>query len=143
MSEEWSGHALNTLSRAGFRRGGARQAVIRALADHGCAVTVFDLEKDLRSRGTEVGRASIYRALDQLEKLDLVHRLEIDKQMASFERVEPDGEHHHHLVCDRCGRVAPFADPGLERAIGKACRDSDFEVQNHDVMLRGLCSNCA
>jgi Fur family ferric uptake transcriptional regulator len=44
----WEGRALDALQDAGYRRGGARTAVIEALAKHDCAVTALDLEEELR-----------------------------------------------------------------------------------------------
>jgi len=63
--------------------------------------------------------------------------------MASYERIEPTGEHHHHAVCEQCGRVEPFEDPGLERAIGRLEDKVGFEVSEHEVVLRGRCPRCA
>ena len=39
--------------------------------------------------------------------------------------------------------MVPFEDPALEQAIGKVARDMDFEVTEHDVVLRGLCERCS
>src|SRR3954449_1186599 len=113
----WAEHALATLRAAGYRRGGARTAVVEALARHDCAVTALDLDDELRRRKPAVGRASVYRALEQLEQLGLVQRLEVSRGTAGYERIEPGGEHHHHAICRRCGRMVPFEDPSLERAI--------------------------
>jgi Fur family ferric uptake transcriptional regulator len=139
----WEAHALAAFQRAGYQRGGARTAVIEALGRHDCAVTALELETDLQTAEAAVGRATIYRVLEQLEELHLVQRLEIDKGRASFERSDPGGEHHHHLVCERCGRVAPFSDPALERAIGRVSRGAGFDVRAHEVVLRGLCPRCS
>ena len=139
----WAEHALAALSSAGYRRGGARTAVVEALARHDCAVTALDLDDELRRRKPAVGRASVYRALEQLEQLGLVQRLEVSRGVAGYERVEPDGEHHHHAICRRCGRMVPFEDPPLEPAISKLSSEMSFEVPDHDVILRGLCERCA
>src|SRR5947208_17058990 len=98
-ADRWVDHALDALAEAGYRSGGARRAVIEALGRHDCAVTALELEDDLRRRDAAVARASIYRALEQLEELGLLHRLEIGQGRSSFERAEPSGLHHHHLVC--------------------------------------------
>lgn len=139
---DWVDHALAALRDAGYRKGGARRAVIEALAGHDCAVTVLELEEYLRGRGPRVGRASIYRVLEQLERLDLVQRVEVGKGMAGFERAEPSGRHHHHMVCQRCGRVVPFEDGGLERAIDRLSESASFDVRAHEIVLRGLCPRC-
>jgi Fur family ferric uptake transcriptional regulator len=139
----WAEHALASLHQAGYRRGGARTAVVEALARHDCAVTALDLDDELRRRKPAVARASVYRALEQLEQLGLVQRLEVTRGTAGYERVEPGGEHHHHAICRRCGRMVPFEDPSLERAIATLSEQISFEVSDHDVVLRGLCERCA
>jgi Fur family ferric uptake transcriptional regulator len=139
----WAEHALATLQEAGYRRGGARTAVVEALAGHDCAVTALDLDAELTRRKPPVGRASIYRALEQLEQLDLLRRFELARGIAAYERVESSGHHHHHAVCSRCGRLEPFEDPGLERAISRVAGQVSVDVAEHEVVLRGLCKRCA
>jgi len=139
----WAEHALLALRQAGYRRGGARTAVVEALARHDCAVTAIELDDELRRRRPAVGRASVYRALEQLEQLGLVQRMEVTRGTAGYERVEPGGEHHHHAICSHCGRMVPFEDPSLERAIEKLSGAIDFEVTDHDVVLRGRCERCS
>jgi Fur family transcriptional regulator, ferric uptake regulator len=139
----WATHALRTLQDAGHRRGGARTAVVEALAAHDCAVTALDLDDELRRREPPVGRASVYRALEQLEQLGLVRRIEVSRGTAGYERIEPDGHHHHHAICRDCGRMVPFEDPNLEHAIGSISERMDFEITEHDVVLRGRCERCS
>lgn len=139
---DWAKHALEALREAGHRRGGARTAVVEALARHDCAVTALDLDDELRRRQPPVGRASVYRALEQLEELGLVQRLEVCRGTAGYERIAPDGHHHHHAICRDCGRMVPFEDSSLERAIGQLSDQINFEVAEHDVVLRGRCDRC-
>jgi Fur family transcriptional regulator, ferric uptake regulator len=139
----WVEHALVALGDAGYHRGGARLAVIELLARQDCAMTAIEIDDQLRATGQGIGRASVYRTLEQLEELKLVQRLEMGRGMASYERIEPSGEHHHHVVCENCGRVEPFEDRGLERAIGRLEDRVGFEVSEHEVVLRGRCPRCA
>jgi Fur family ferric uptake transcriptional regulator len=138
----WADHALATLQAAGYRRGGARTAVVEALARHDCAVTALQLDDALRRRKPPVGRASIYRALDQFEELGLVLRIEMTRGTAAYERVEPNGHHHHHAICRNCGEMETFEDGDLERVIGRVSNRMSFEISEHDVVLRGLCERC-
>jgi Fur family transcriptional regulator, ferric uptake regulator len=141
--QSWEERALDALQRGGFRRGGARTAVIEALAGHDCAVTALDLEEELRRSDAGVGRASVYRALEQLEQLGLVQRIEVSRGTAGYERIDPTGHHHHHAICRDCGRMVPFEDPTLERALDKVAGTMSFDVTEHDVVLRGTCDRCA
>jgi len=138
----WSDHAHVVLRRAGLRPGRARARIIQLLASESCALSAVEIEDALRSQGRRTGRASIYRALDQLAEHGLVERVAVDRDQARFERVLPSGEHHHHLVCDRCGRLVAFDDPGLERAINRVSRRLGVRVDHHEVVLRGACEDC-
>jgi Fur family transcriptional regulator, ferric uptake regulator len=128
---------MRRLDEAGYRSGAARREVIGLLAAEPCAVTALEIDRRLDS----VGRASVYRTLEQLEGLHLVQRVEIGGDAAGYERLDPE-QHHHHLVCDECGRLSPFADRSLEQAIEAVSRAADFEVAAHDVVLRGRCPDC-
>jgi Fur family transcriptional regulator, ferric uptake regulator len=143
LNRDWVDHALAGLAEAGYQKGAARRAVIECLGREACAVSAQEIEDELRGAGPGVGRASIYRTLDQLEQLGLVHRLDLGTGVATYEPAGPSGEHHHHLLCDRCGRVFPFHDANLERTITDLARRSDFDVSAHDVTLHGLCPRCS
>lgn len=134
----WAATALHRLERAGYRSGAARREVVDLLAAEPCAVTALEIDRRLDS----VGRASVYRTLDQLDRLHLVQRVEIGGDAAGYERIDPD-QHHHHLICEECGRLTPFVSEVLEKAIERISREADFEVTAHDVVLRGACSTCA
>ena len=139
--QAWSEHAHERLNDAGYRRGGARQVVIELLDEQACALSALDIEDELRSReGRRVGRASIYRVLDELVTLDLLSRVDIGDGVARYERHAD--EHHHHLVCDGCGRLEPFQDDALERAIHGLGARVAFDVSDHDVTLHGTCAEC-
>ena len=139
----WSEHVHDVLADAGFKRGGARERVIELLAEGPCALTAGEIEEALRESGRSPGRASIYRVLDQLVEHGLAERVEVGDGQARFERQHPGGQHHHHLVCERCGRLFAFDDPGLERAITNLSQRLGMRVSGHDILLRGACGRCA
>jgi Fur family ferric uptake transcriptional regulator len=138
----WREHALQELDSAGYRRGEARGAVVEFLSRQPCALTAQEIGDALRRSRRSVGLASVYRALDILTDLKLIQRLEMGQGVARYEPLDPSGEHHHHLVCDRCGNVVPFDDPELELSIERLSSRLEFDVDEHDVVLRGACSAC-
>lgn len=142
-SESWAEHAIGALAGAGYRRGGARRAVVELLAGQGCALSAFDIEARLADGDRRVARATVYRVLEELEQLKVVARVEVGDGVSRYEPLHPGGvHHHHHLVCDECGELVPFHDERLERAIATVARSVSFEVSDHDVTLRGTCSDC-
>jgi Fur family transcriptional regulator, ferric uptake regulator len=139
---DWQEHAQGVLSQAGYRASAPRAAVVGALSELGCSVTAKEIADLLDEQGQSVGLASIYRALDLLDRMRLVNRFEVGEGVARYEPAHPGGEHHHHLVCQTCGNVSAFEDPGLERAIEKLSRRVDYAIDAHDVTLRGECPAC-
>jgi Fur family transcriptional regulator, ferric uptake regulator len=138
---EWADHARSELRRAGHRTGGARTAVLDVIARQDCCLTAQEIFDDLRAGGRDAGIASVYRALELLSRMGLVRRVEL-AEAAAYEPALPGGEHHHHVVCDRCGKVSPFEDEALERAINRLAGRLEYDVGGHDVVLRGACQDC-
>lgn len=139
---EWARHARATLDQSGHRRGRAREALIDLLAGQLCALSALEIEDRLREREQRVGRASIYRILELLAERGLVARLELGDGTTRYELIAPGGDHHHHLLCDSCGKLVPFDDRELERSIGRLVRRLDFQANGHEVVLHGDCRAC-
>jgi Fur family transcriptional regulator, ferric uptake regulator len=138
----WREHTEEALREAGFRAGGARAAVLDLLAGQDCCASAQEIHESLRGRGRLVGIASVYRVLEVLSELRVVQRVDVGDGIARFEPAPPGGDHHHHVVCDDCGKVEPFSDPSLERAIARASGRLGYSVDAHEVVLRGECSDC-
>jgi Fur family transcriptional regulator, ferric uptake regulator len=138
----WSTHALDDLRAAGFRSGGARRTVVDFLGRQGCCVSAQEIHDGVRAEGGRVGIASVYRVLETLAEHRLVLRVDVGDGVARYEPAQPDGNHHHHLVCDDCGRVQPFSDEMLERALERTAGKLGYAMETHEVVLRGACSTC-
>lgn len=136
----WAEHAQDVLGAAGHRRGGARDAVVGLLAQEECCLTAQEMHDRLRGKGSPVGVASIYRVLDLLVEQGLVERVDTGQGAARYEARHASGEHHHHLVCDDCGKVEAFADEGLERAIHEVQERAGARA--HHILLHGACTEC-
>ncbi len=137
----WADDALSGLRDAGLRRGGARRAVVDFLAAQRCCLSAQEIHDGIQADGGAVGVASVYRALDTLAALRLVQRVDVGDGVARFEPAA-GSHHHHHLVCEDCGKVEPFTDEPLERALKGAAGRLGYAMEQHEVVLRGSCSAC-
>jgi Fur family ferric uptake transcriptional regulator len=142
-STTWSDHTIAALKDSGHRAGGARAAVIELLGRQDCCLSAQEIFDTLRTAGRRVGIASVYRVLEQLSAMQLVQRVEIGDGVTRYEPVHPDGEHHHHLICDQCGRVLAFEDAPLEKTLAGLSSRIGHQVETHDVVLRGSCADCS
>ena len=133
----WREYALGQLAQAGYNRGASREKVVDLLAGQDCGITALEIDLQLE----DVGRATVYRALDQLEDLGLIQRIDLGADSSAYEKVDVEG-HHHHLVCTECAKVIPFEDLGLERAILAISKRDRFIMESHEVTLKGICEDC-
>src|ERR1700751_5146003 len=118
-NESWAEHAQHVLAQTKHHTGAARQTLLELLDTQACALSAIEIEDALRERERPIARASIYRILDELERLHLVQKLQVGQALARYEPIRTGEVHHHHLVCDNCGTVSPFSDPELEASIKK------------------------
>lgn len=97
-----------------------------------------DLFNRLLTSGSEIGLATVYRVLTQLEEAGLLERHHFEGGKSVFELNE--GKHHDHLVCVKCGRVEEFYDAEIERRQQAIAEERGFKLEEHELALYGVCS---
>jgi Fur family ferric uptake transcriptional regulator len=139
----WAEQAAQALADAGYRRGGARRAILELLDEQACALSAMEIAQELKSRNRDVSRATVYRVMEELERIGLLQRVDLGRGMVRYEPLRRGPGHHHHLLCDRCGALEPFTDDGLERAIRRLSDRLTLRVSEHEIVIRGVCGACA
>ncbi len=134
--EPWLQHARSVLLAAGLRDSAGRAAVVELLARQRCLLAPQEISDRLRAEGGAGSTATVYRTLETLHGLGLVHRVDAGEGVARYEPADPSGEHHHHLVDEDTGEVLPFEDAELERVVDALGHRLGVEVTGHDVILR-------
>ena len=99
-----------------------------------------DVYKHLLQNDEEIGLATVYRVLTQLESAGLVIRHHFEGGHSVFELSTND--HHDHLVCVKCGLVEEFHDEEIERRQENIALERGFELTDHNLNLYGLCPQC-
>jgi Fur family ferric uptake transcriptional regulator len=136
LRDRWLARAQQLTTGAGLRSGAGRTAVMEVLARDGqCLLSAQEITDRLRAQGGG-SAATVYRVIDELFELGLLHRLDGRDGVARFEIADPQG-HHHHFVDERTGEVEAFSDEALEQAIDVAAQRLGVELTGHDLVLRG------
>ena len=103
---------------------------------------------DIMERRPDLAQSSVYRNLSVLERAGVVQRIVTNDEWARYELAESLTEHHHHLICDTCGRIEDFTvSARLERSIDDAllqvAATAGFVPGHHRLDLVGRCASCA
>ena len=125
--------AIRQMRASGYKATPQRLAVLEALV----AEQHQSLE-GIRGRCPGVGMVTVYRTLGLLSGLGLVRRLDL----GSGPRYELAEDHHHHLVCEGCGKVTEFEHCPLDLR-GLSGASGDFRIRAHSLEVYGTCSECA
>ena len=135
--------ATARLRKAGQRYTKRRRALVEVLdaADGPLTIPqVLELDPGL-------AQSSVYRNLALLEQAEIVHRIITSDDFARFELAEDLTEHHHHLICARCGDVVDFTldarvERDLEQVLHSVAERIEFAVDHHRLDLVGTCAAC-
>jgi Fur family ferric uptake transcriptional regulator len=99
-----------------------------------------DVYRALMDSGEDIGLATVYRVLTQFQGAGIVVRHNFEGNQAVFEL--DDGEHHDHMVCNKCGAIQEFRDDVIERQQREVAAKYGFELTEHTLILHGLCQDC-
>ena len=132
---------LLALDSAGFRLTDARRTVATLIADRDGPFTAADLLADARTRRLGIGRATVFRALDAFLELNVVERLDLPNGDHAYVGCDP--AHHHHVVCERCGRTTEIDDGGIRDIVRAIEQRTGYRVDSHRLELFGRCPACA
>jgi len=101
-----------------------------------------ELFRQLGDDGDDVGLATVYRVLAQLEQARIVRRSSFEHGGKAVFEID-DGPHHDHLVCVVCGVVEEFVDPAIERRQEAVAAARGFSLSMHQLAMFGRCAACA
>ncbi|WP_327086355.1 transcriptional repressor [Nonomuraea sp. NBC_01738] len=101
-----------------------------------------DVYAEMRQDGAKIGLTTVYRALQALADGGQVDVLRTDDGESVYRACATD-DHHHHLVCRRCGHTVEVAGPDVERWAEAVGSEHGFTGVTHTVEVFGTCSTCS
>jgi Fur family ferric uptake transcriptional regulator len=128
------------LAEGGRRRTEQRVLVAEALVSAKRALSAQELYDRIRVSHPTIGRATVYRALEQQVEDGMASRFERDGHVSAY--IACDAEHHHHLVCTNCQRVDDVAEDVVAPMLSAVGRRHDFSVDHAALDFYGLCARC-
>ena len=134
------------LSERGYKMTPQRKEILKIFIENsdGHHMSAEDVYEMLQREGSEIGLATVYRALDLLSELGILVQIDFGDGCARYElnTVDPNVHHHHHLICLKCRKVIEFEDDLLDDLEADIAKKSGFQILNHQVKFFGYCKDC-
>ena len=132
------------LRERGLKVTNQRLLVLETIAGHpGEHLTAEEIYELAKEQYPEIGLATIYRTVQVLVELNVIDKVSFDDGFVRYElgSAKADSHHHHHAICQECGRVLAFEGDLLE-TLEQALYDTmGFVVTDHEVKLTGYCKD--
>src|SRR3954452_23178238 len=103
-------------------------------------LTAEQLHSELAPLLPSLSPATIYGTLDLLDELGFVRRVSTPRGTTVY---DPRTAPHHHVICRSCGRIQDIEAPVETSAAETAARGAGFSVDHGQLLLSGLCAECA
>jgi Fe2+ or Zn2+ uptake regulation protein len=132
---------LDVLDHAGYQLTRPRRAMAEIIASREGRFTAEDLVSEAYRVRPRIGRATVFRSLEIFEALRLVERVHLVRSDHAYVVCDP-AHHHHHLVCDSCGRSIEVTDVGIGPIAQAIEERTGYRVDSHRLELFGICPAC-
>jgi Fe2+ or Zn2+ uptake regulation protein len=131
---------IERLRERGQRVTPQRLVLHRVLVELDRHVAAEEVLRAAEPRLPNLSLPTVYATLDLLEQLGAVRRLVTPGGAALY---DPRAEDHHHLACRRCGDVVDVDAPLEAGPLLRAARATGARPEGVQVVLSGLCADCA
>ncbi|MES2023889.1 MAG: Fur family transcriptional regulator [Patescibacteria group bacterium] len=128
------------LNNAGLKNTLPRLTVLKILSETKHPKTTKDIFNKLKKN--DIDLVTLYRTLSSFEEKKIIKRVDLQKDAVYYEL---NTDHHHHIICTNCDKVADFVDENHEKLITKALAQvKNFKsITSHSFDLFGICNSCS
>ncbi|MGM0518887.1 MAG: Fur family transcriptional regulator [Campylobacterota bacterium] len=141
-NEEVIDELKRIVKQKGLKYTEQREIVLNILInaqDHLSAEDVYNQIK-VKYPDTNIGIATVYRALSFLEEIDLITSINFGTDGKKYE--SNTKSHHDHLICTDCGKIVEFLDDEIEKRQERIAKKNKFKITSHSMQLYGTCQEC-
>ncbi|APW66346.1 MULTISPECIES: Fur family transcriptional regulator [Arcobacteraceae] len=119
-----------------------REIVLNILIHAEDHLTAEEVYNEIKSQdnNSNIGIATVYRALSFLEEVDLITSINFGTDGKKYESNAKS--HHDHLICTECGKIIEFLDDEIEKRQERIAKKNKFKITSHSMQLYGVCSDC-
>jgi Fur family transcriptional regulator, ferric uptake regulator len=130
---------LALVRESGGRVTNSRRLLLEAIFDDPDHHSAEDLAALVQARAPDVHLSTIYRNLEELERLGVVVHSHLGHGPATYHLA---ASAHCHFVCEHCGNAVKAPDELFETLADRAKKEFGFTIDTHHFSIFGRCRNC-
>jgi Fur family ferric uptake transcriptional regulator len=138
-SDERIDEVLDMLRESGGRVTTSRRILLRCLFEESPHRTAEELAAEVQRVAPDVHISTIYRNLDELERLGIIVHAHLGHGPATYHL---SSDTHGHLVCESCGFTYEAPEGIFEDLAATALRDFNFAIDPRHFAVLGRCAGC-
>ncbi len=132
---------LKKLKNNGYKVTQQRKAIVQILVlNKGKIISVEELLKQVKKIYSKTNLTTVYRNLEILEHIHLVHKVMNEEGKAYYHINELDS-HHHHIICKGCGKTEVVEYCPIDY-LSQVAKDKKIRLTEHKIELYGYCEEC-
>ena len=141
-NEEIIDELKKIVKQKGLKYTEQREIVLSILLDAQEHLTAEEVYNEIKKehQDSNIGIATVYRALSFLEEVDLITSIAFGTDGKKYESNAKS--HHDHLICTNCGKIIEFIDDEIEKRQDKIAKKNKFKITSHSMQLYGTCEAC-
>ncbi|MCB0750160.1 MAG: transcriptional repressor [Ignavibacteriae bacterium] len=97
-----------------------------------------DLYIQMKTKKSNVSRATIYNTLELLAKCSLLAKRNFGDGITRYES-SYNRKNHDHLICINCGNITEFTSPKIQEIVQNVCEELGFESAGYSFNIFGKC----
>ena len=123
-----------------MRASSVDQIILETLSKEHAHLTSHQVYEAIRLRLPAVNPSTVYRALDRLVSAGRISVSDMGTGSTVFESIL--GSLHHHLVCQRCGKVMTIGHEEVRGFFAAIQQTKHFNIVTNHLILFGICEEC-
>lgn len=131
---------IDKLSERGYRLTPQRMLVLAAIENSDDHISAEEIYAEVVKKYPHVNISTVYRTLELLNRLDLVTETDLGGGRVRYHPA--DKGHHHHLVCQECGRIIDLDESILVSLKDVLLGEYDFSADLRHLAIFGRCADC-
>ena len=137
---EQHGDIISKLSEQGYRLTPQRMMVLSAIENSDNHISAEEIYAQVIAKYPHVNISTVYRTLELLKRLGLVTETDLGGGRVRYHPA--DKGHHHHLVCQECGRIIDLDESVLSSLRSALLREYNFSADLRHLAIFGRCAKC-